>query len=223
MKKISIIGGLLSGIACVVCLVLFTASVKTEAESERMEAMRRYGGEQVEVFVAKRDIYPGETLNNSNVETKVWLSDLLPQDALFDAEKAWGKQVASLVVQGEVVSEKRFKTDVMEIEVPDGFVAVSLPAKEVQAVGGSISSGAHVDVYATGTQTVCLGSRMLVLATNASGDANTDAKASVSWVTLAVPPEKAQEYVTASQSMDIYFTLPSSKDAKQDDKEKTNA
>ena len=30
----------------------------------------------------------------------------------------------------------------------------------------------------------------------------------MSWVTLAVPLEQSQEFVTASRSMDIYFVLP---------------
>ena len=119
MKRSSIIGGLLSGLLCVVCLLVYVSSVRTQADSARMEAMEKYGGEQIEVFVAKKDIYPGETLNNSNVELKVWLSDLLPDEALVNADSAWGKQVSSLVVKGEVVSEKRFRSDVVEIEVPE--------------------------------------------------------------------------------------------------------
>ena len=211
MKKSSIIGGLLSGTLCVICLLLYVSSVRTQADSARIEAMEKYGGEQIEVLVAKRDIYPGETLNNSNVELKVWLSDLLPDEALVNADGVWGKQVSSLVVKGEVVSEKRFKSDSAEIEVPEGLVALSVPAKEAQTVGGSLSSGKYVDVYATGTQTTCLGKKVLVLATNASSEEKSS-KSNVSWVTLAIAPEKAQEYVAASQSMDIYFTLPASEE-----------
>lgn len=34
------------------------------------------GGEQVDVLVATKDIYPGETVDASNAEVKTWLSDL---------------------------------------------------------------------------------------------------------------------------------------------------
>lgn len=54
MKKSSIIGGLLSGLLCVVCLLVYVSSVRTQADSARMEAMEKYGGEQIEVFVAKK-------------------------------------------------------------------------------------------------------------------------------------------------------------------------
>ena len=48
----------------------------------------------------------------------------------------------------------------------------------------------------------------MVLATNV--EHSSVSKANVSWVTLAVPVEQSQEFVTASQSMDIYFVLPAS-------------
>ena len=67
-----------------------------------------------------------------------------------------------------------------------------------------------VDVYATGSETARIGDGLLVLATNAEASEGGNAK--VSWVTLAVPLEQSQEFVTASQSMEIYFTLPSSEE-----------
>lgn len=71
-----------------------------------------------------------------------------------------------------------------------------------------MSAGDVVDVYATGSQTACIGKQIKVLATNVEHSSGTKAK--VSWVTLAVPVEQSQEFVTASQSMDIYFVLPAS-------------
>lgn len=67
-----------------------------------------------------------------------------------------------------------------------------------------------MDVYAVGATTTRIGSSVLVLATNA--DTTDSKKTSVSWVTLAVPLDQSQEFVTASQSMDIYFTLPAKTD-----------
>jgi pilus assembly protein CpaB len=46
-----------------------------------------------------------------------------------------------------------------------------------------------------------------VLATSASGSEGSQA-AKISWVTLAVEPERVEEYVSASQQMELYFTLP---------------
>lgn len=49
-----------------------------------------------------------------------------------------------------------------------------------------------------------------VLATSADND-ESSSRTKLTWITLAVKPEKAQEFVTASESLAIYFTLPSGK------------
>ena len=212
MKKRLLICGIVCGLACAVCVFLYTEMVYAEADSKRNEALQRYGGEQVEVLVATRTIHPGETLSPSNCTTKTWLSDLLPEDALLSLDDAEGKQATSLILQGEVVSNSRFNNETKELDIPAGLVAIALPVDDVQAVGGSLSAGSKVDVYATGSKTTCLGRNLEVLATSAGSDESTS-RSKITWVTLAVDPEKSQEFVAASQSMEIYFTLPSAKQA----------
>lgn len=207
MRKGSIIAGVACGIVCVVCVLMYASLVQGEADAARAEAMERYGGEQVDVLVASKDIYPGESLNSSNTTTQTWLSDLLPDGCMTDLSQADGLQATSLIIEGEVVCSRRFQTGASELEVPEGCAALSVPAKDVQAVGGALTSGSLVDVYAVGTSTTRIGEKILVLATSAEGDGTT--QGSVSWVTLAVPVDQSQEFVTASQSMSIYFVLPS--------------
>lgn len=219
MKKGTIFAGVFCGALCAVCVLWFMVSVYQDADAARQEAMNRYGGEQVEVVVATRDLVPGEFLDSSNSTKKLWLSDLLPEGCLTDIQDAKGKQLTSLVVKGEAVCWKRFESSVSSLEVPEGFVALTVPAKDVQAVGGALKPGALVDVYATGAQTSCLGRGVMVLATNADGSS---AKESVSWVTLAVPSDQSQDYVSASQSMDISFTLPAVKQQSEGSSEETD-
>lgn len=207
VKKSVLAVGIVFGIICAICVALYASLVHQEADSARAEAMERYGGEQVEVLVATKDIYPGETLTSSNTTMKTWLSDLLPDECITNFDEVKGLQVSSLVIAGEAVSSKRFNSETTPLDIPDGYVAISVPAEDVQAVGGALTAGMNVDVYATGSETSCIGEGLLVLATNA--DNSESGKASVSWVTLAVPLDQSQEFVTASQTMDIYFTLPS--------------
>ena len=92
---------------------------------------------------------------------------------------------------------------------PRGLTALSVPAKDVQAVGGAIAAGSQVDIYATGgTSTDVLASDVLVLATSAGSRESSDAK--VSWITVAVKAESVQEIVAAAQKTELYFTLPAS-------------
>lgn len=209
MKRGTFIAAITCGILCVGCVFAYSSLIRGEAENARAEAMQRYGGEQVEVLVATKDIYPGETVDVSNAEVKTWLSDLLPRECVSSFDEIKGTQATSMIVAGEAVSKQRFESSGASIDVPEGHVALSVPAEDVQAVGGSLMTGDVVDVYATGSQTTCIGRQISVLATNVDHSSNTKAK--VSWVTLAVPLDQSQEFVTASQSMDIYFVLPSSR------------
>lgn len=208
MKRGALIAGLISGALCAGCVFAYSVQVRGEADEARIEAMQRYGGEQVDVLVATKDIYPGETVHASNAEVKTWLSDLLPSGCVTSFDGVKGVQAASLIISGEAISHRRFDSGGSGIDVPQGCVALSVPAEDVQAVGGALSAGDVVDVYATGSQTACIGKQIMVLATNVEHSSGTKAK--VSWVTLAVPVEQSQEFVTASQSMDIYFVLPAS-------------
>lgn len=210
MKRGVMVASISCGIFCVACVLMYASFVRGEADAAHREAMERYGGEQVEVLVATKDIYPGEIVTSANSESRTWLSDLLPEGSVTSLDQIQGRQTTSFVVSGEVLCFKRFEGEKSTLDIPEGCVALSVPAKDVQAVGGSLSPGNIVDVYAVGASTTRIGSSVLVLATNA--DTTDSKKTSVSWVTLAVPLDQSQEFVTASQSMDIYFTLPAKTD-----------
>ena len=86
-----------------------------------------------------------------------------------------------------------------------------LAKMSAQAVGGAVSAGSSVDVYATGSAaTQALARGVSVLATSAGTD---DRQASgsaskVTWVTLAVDPNQVEELVSAAQKTELYLTLP---------------
>ena len=202
--------GILCGAVCAVCVLAYLQGVRGEADEARAEALARYGGEQVEVCVAKRDITAGQAVDAGSVETRMWVADLLPSEAIRDAGNVVGRKASSTILAGEVLSERRFLDAGSPLDVPDGLTAVSVPAKDVQAVGGAVVAGARADVYATGgTSTEVVASNVLVLATSASGQGDRSGE-KVSWVTLALEPESVQEVVAAAQKTELYFTLPGS-------------
>jgi pilus assembly protein CpaB len=207
MGRRTIVVATLCGLLCAGCVFAYVAMVHKDVESARTEVMEKYGGDQVEVLVATRDLYPGEAIDVGNTAMKLWVSDLLPEGAITKPEKAMGSKLTSMVLEGEAISDKRFRASALAIDVPKGTVALSVPAKDVQAVGGSLSAGNRVDVYSVGTNTTLLGAGILVLATSASGDDGVSG-AEIEWVTLAVAPEKVEEFVAASESLEIYFALP---------------
>ncbi len=198
--------GIASGLACALCVGLYTFQVDQEAQLQRAEAFEKYGGEQVEVWVAKRDLPTGETIDETCVEKRPWLAELLPDGAVMNLESVRGQQLGSPVYAGEVVSASRLTvTAADQLSVPQGLCALSVPARDVQTVGGALAPGMEADIYMTGpTGSVLLAPRVAVLAVGR--DAGTSSSAS--WVTIAVAPSLVQEMVQAAQSYELYFTLP---------------
>ncbi len=201
---------LLCGAGCALCVLLYTQGVSAQAEAARAEALERFGGEQVSVCVAKADMAAGQTVTSADVELRPWASSLLADDPVRDVSDAVGRRLTSAVYAGEVVSERRFLGDEGGLAVPEGLVAVSVPARSVQVVGGAVRPGDVIDVYATGASaTALIGSLVPVLATSADG---LEGAGDLSWVTLAFAPDRVQEVVAAAQTMQLYFTLPGQAD-----------
>lgn len=195
------------GIVCAACVIGFMASVQHQADEAHAETLARYGGEQVEVCVATRDIIAGERVDAGAVQMKLWVADLLPDDPVRLVSDVVGKTAASNIVKGEVITAKRFGSGGEALEVPQGLVAMSVPAKEVQAVGGSLKPGMKVDVYSSGdTTTALVAQNVSVLATSAVREGST--LSGFAWVTLAIDPSKVQELVAAASRSSLYFTLP---------------
>lgn len=196
------------GLTCAVCVGAFMASVQGQADAARAEALARYGGEQVEVCVATRDIAAGERVDLSAVESKLWVADLLPENALRTTGDAVGHIATSSILKGEVVSVKRFENTRDALDVPAGKEAVSVPAKAVQAVGGAVRPGMSVDVYSAGdSTTVLIAHGVLVLATSV-GESGSLVSSDSGWITLAVDPANVQEIIAASNRTNLHFVIP---------------
>ena len=207
-KGRSLFVGVACGLLCALCVGIYVTEVDKEAAAAQDEMLARYGGEQIEVCVARNDILAGATIYESDIETRTWIATLLPSNAVTDRKDAVGKQVGSTILAGEVISANRFGFDTAALDVPAGMVAVSVPSRDVQSVGGAITAGSVVDMYAIGaSSTSRLASSVQVLAT--SLDSESGSSASTAWVTVAVAPEKVQELISAAQNLELYFTLPS--------------
>lgn len=218
-RKRSTITGVLCGVLCALCVGIYTMQVDEQAAAVRAEALERYGGEQIEVCVAKRDIAPGETLTEGAIETKMWVAALLPEGVVTDRGEAVGKVAGTSVLKGEVILSKRFDARTASLEVPQGFTAVSVPTRDVQAVGGALAAGMRTDVYAMGASSAeRILTRASVLATSATDAAGT-ASGSITWVTLAVAPEKVQEVIAAAENLQLYFVLPAQTGEDDDEEE----
>lgn len=200
------------GLICAACVALFMWSVQGQADAARAEVLARYGGEQVEVCVALRDIAAGERLDASSIETKLWVADLLPEGAISEVGSVVGRTATASILKGEVISERRFEATQSAFDIPAGKEAVSVPAKAVQAVGGAIGTGMNVDVYSSGnSETSLIAEGVLVLDVSV-GDSGSFVSGDSGWLTLAVSPESVEQLISASNKTSLYFVLPGGAD-----------
>lgn len=208
-RRKSLVIGTICGIVCMAALLLYAQELEDEVQKERAETLARFGGEQIEAYVAVRDIAVGEVLDATNCERRLWVGELLPQDAVLNLDEVEGMVLTSPVYAGEAITSRRFSQDAAPVlQVPDGLCAVSVPSKPVSAVGGSIEAGSSVDVYSTsGVATERIAASVLVLSTSAAvqeGGQGSD----ISWVTLAVDPRLVEGLIAAAQKAELYFALP---------------
>ncbi len=211
-RRVHLAIGALCGALCVAGILAYAADLRADVDQERSEALARYGGEQVEILVATDDIAVGDMLDTTNAEKRLWLSELVPDDAISDHADVAALPATSPIYAGEVVLRHRFdEREEVALQVPDGKCAISVPSKAVTAVGGSLRPGSKVDVYSvSGSATDLLASRVLVLSTSTtSEEKDANRKSDVTWVTLALDPSMVEEVITASQKSELYFSLPS--------------
>ena len=109
----------------------------------------------VAVLVATRDVRAGQQVAASDVQVERVHADSIPADALTGADDAVGSYVAWPLTAGEPVLAHMVRRErsgialTAAVTVPDGDRAVALPVQPAGAVGGMLSPGDHVDVYAT--------------------------------------------------------------------------
>lgn len=200
-KKGTIAFAVLFGLLCAGSVFMYTQQIEAEAEAQRAEALERYGGDQIEVCVATRDISTGETVDESNAVTRPWLVDLLPADPVTDLSEVSGMPLNSPVVAGEVLSKSRFISEGSKVTIPAGLQAVGVELGAAQAVGGAIQAGSLVDVYASGKKSTTL------LAANVLVAAVSDGTSGRLSVTLAVNPDNVEELIAATQATTLYLTM----------------
>ena len=83
------IAGIACGLVCALSVFAYTQSVNDQAEQARADMLASYGGEQVEVCVATRDLAAGEIVPSDAVAMRSWIADFLPGDGALSGGRGW--------------------------------------------------------------------------------------------------------------------------------------
>lgn len=109
----------------------------------------------VAVLVATQDLRAGAQITAQDVQVERINENSVPAGALASADDAVGQYVAWPLTGGEPVLQRAMRRQrsgialVADVAVPEGFRAVAVAVQPAGAVGGMLSPGDHVDVYAT--------------------------------------------------------------------------
>jgi pilus assembly protein CpaB len=199
-------------------MAFYAAAIHGNANELRNQTLEDYGGEQVEVFVATRNIASGERLTSANVEKRTWLADLLPAGALTDESQVIGATLAMPLLANEPVAQAKLQNGDNSLTVPEGYCAVSIPTNDVLAVGGEIHAGSVIAIYSADKDTVVLLAAEVLVLDTSNGSAEVyessglfgsgGSRQNLSWVTLCVQEDMVEDIIAASRSTNLYLVLP---------------
>ncbi len=190
----------------------------------------------VPVVVAIHDLRAGTLVAASDVQVVRMHDDSVPAGYLTASDQAAGRYVAWPLAANEPILGRQLaasrsgSADVGGLDVPAGFSAVAVPVQPAAAVGGMLSPGDRVDVFATTAQAAAtdlppsnadqLGHDILVIqlrsdqgqALQAPADSGTVhglnfGSGKLGSVVLAVPTADASRYAVAVNSKVIYLAL----------------
>lgn len=194
-RKTRIILSVVSGVLAAALTLGYATQMKSEAEKARQDALESYGGDVTRVCVATRQIEPGDVIDEGNVAVEDWVSSLLPPDAATSISQVAGKVATTRIARRSVVCPVHFEsTDNDALDVPAGSVAVSVASDAEHALGGALERGDNVDVYISKDALADRLCAAKVLDTSALQAGGGD----ITWVTLAVSPDRVCELLSAA-------------------------
>ena len=207
------------GLGAAIFFGLFLVLLMHSAEQKQENVIAQYGGETVEVCVAKNDLKAGSLVSPSDYSYKTYPVSLLPRDAILKKSSLYlrNRRTSVVVFKDEVLTKNHLVGSVhANDEIPEGFTAVTLETDTVRALGGEITPGMHVSVMSTqnALSTKVLVNDVEVLSSNKQSNdksgsiiGGSDGK-EISWVTIAIPDRSVQEVITASVAGATYLVLP---------------
>lgn len=177
----------------------------------------------VQVVVAQKTLYQGETIREEHVALKDVPPDFIPETVFYNLDEVIGRVPRERVLIDEYIREERLADPEAGVGlnaiIPRGMRAVSLNITDASAVSGFLNPGNYVDVLVTieapkdrsggaKKKTITLLQAVYVLAVDnrMGGEDAAEGKIKPS-VTLALTPEQAEQVTHAKIEGDVALTL----------------
>lgn len=188
----------------VLCLA-YGQQVREGAERERAEALQRYGGEVTKVVVASQALEVGDVASRQNVEERDWVSDLVPRGGYVSLDEVVGRQVTVPASEGSPITQLNFREASTSADVPDGYVAASVPFAEKLGLPSDIGAGTRVVAFRVGEAGARILSNDAQVISSLGEGGSLGTRASV---TLAVRPQDVAELLVAGGEGSLRLIVP---------------
>jgi pilus assembly protein CpaB len=197
-------------VACAACVGLafsaYADDVRAEADRQRSEVIARYGGEVVDLVVTRHALEPGDVIEASDVEVREWLADLAPEGAITDADEVLGSTVTVPAVAGAPLTGLNFRDATEAEDVPEGYIAVSVPITDKLGLSAGTQVGSQVVAFrvtSDGAQVLATDAVVLSMPETAS-----TGLAASGTLSIAVLPDDVADVLSASATDDLRIVLP---------------
>lgn len=204
-KRLRILVSALCALFVMVACALYASHVREEADRERSETLKRYGGDTVTLVVTNRVIEAGEVVSLADVSMRDWISSLAPEQAFLSVDEVVGKEISVPATANVPLCALNFRDESQITEIPAGHVAVSMPVTDKLGLSSAVLAGAHVVAYRVGEGTAeVIGASAIVLAVPSS----TGLSAGRGSITVAVKADDVPAILSAGSSGDLRLVVP---------------
>lgn len=187
-------------IAVVLCFV-YGKYMQVQEKAVHDQLINQYGGEKIQVLVAKANLSPGDTIKETNTELREWSSEMLPVGALTTLKEVKGKPLTSSVARGAVLSTNYFDSQQSQIKIPDNKVGITLNLDEKLGIDARIQAGSKLCAYSVEEQTTRLIAEDITVL-------NTSQQNSKTYVHLALAPTEVESVLHAQTQGSLRFVQP---------------
>ncbi len=215
-KRFRLILSAAFGVLALMACLGYGEQVRAEAETDRAEALERYGGELVGIVVATHDLEPGEKVDSLTCEERDWVAELVPEGTLTSLEDSLGLVLTSPVSAGTPITETAVREDSATLPIPEGTVAMAVALGDKTGVGSDVALGTSLVGYrVVDGETRTISTALTVIG---SGEASGVAGSSI---TVAVPLQDVAAFIAAATDGSLRLVQPAdglygSRDASSD-------
>ncbi len=146
-RRRRVLTSIICALLCAGCFYMQARHIRAEYDMARADLIAKFGSDVVEVVVAKEPLEVGDVVDSKNCEMVSWVSALVPKDVIVSLSDIEGNVVQYPHPQGAPLTQLTFRKADDQMEVPSGYVALSLTGIDKLGIQATLKLGALLAAY----------------------------------------------------------------------------